>query len=324
MKPSRTILAAGAIIAVCGLPQPGWASGTVAGTLIQNTVTATFTTPTGVVTLRSNTNTVKVDQLIGVAVTPLVTAPIPVGNSAAVLSFQVTNTGNGTDSFNLGGMTAVAGNAFTATLQALAIDTNGNAIYDPGIDTVVANGAASPMLAPDGSYRVFVVVAAPLGVTDAQTAQVRLNASSVVGTGTPGTLLIGKGAGGVDAVVGLSGGTANALEGLVASLANVTLTKSALIVDPSGGANPITGAIVTYIIVAHTAGSGTADGLVVADTYPAGTTYVPGTLTLNGIALSDAADSDMGTATSTGIAVALGNVASGSPDRTITFQVKIN
>ena len=324
MKRSDHILGAGAILVALSLAQPVRAAGTLAGTLIQNTVTATFSSGSNVITMHSNTNTVKVDQLIGVAATALLTTPVPIGASSATLSFQVTNTGNGADSFDLGGVTAVAGNAFATTLQTVAVDTNGNGIYDPGVDTVIANGAASPSLAPDATIRVFLIVAAPSGVTDSQTSQVRLTATSVTGSGAPGTLLAGKGVGGVDAVVGLSGGTANALEALIASVANVTLTKSAAIVDPNGGANPVSGAVVTYSIVAHTTGSGTANSLVVTDPYPTGTTYQPGTLTLNGNTLTDVADGDAGTASSTGIAVQLGNVAGGSADKTITFQVKIN
>ena len=60
---------------------------------------------------------------------------------------------------------------------------------------------------------------------------------------------------------------------MIASLATVTLTKSATISDPYGGANPVPGAIVTYAIVAHVAGTGTATGLAVNDPFPAGTTY---------------------------------------------------
>ena len=56
---------------------------------------------------------------------------------------------------------------------------------------------------------------------------------------------------------------------------------------------------------------------------PAGTTYRPGTLTLEGGALSDAADADAGEFTGTGIAVRLGTVAGGGA-RTVTFQVAID
>jgi uncharacterized repeat protein (TIGR01451 family) len=324
MERFRNLCTAAAVIAGLGSAQPAWASGTPAGTLIRNTAMVSFAIGGTVTTLQSTTNTVKVDQLVGVAVTPLFSTPVAVGGTTTVLAYQVTNTGNGVDSFDLTAAPAVAGNAFNAVLQSVVVDSNGNGIYDPGADAVIANGAASPALAPDATLRVFVIVQPPASASDTQTSHVQLTASSVTGTGTPGTLFAGKGNGGVDAVVGLSGGTANALEALVASLAQVTLTKSAAIADPYGGANPVAGAVVTYSIVAHTTGSGTASGLVITDAFPAGTTYRAGTVTLNGVALTDAADGDAATVSSTGIAVSLGNVAGGSADKTVTFQVKIN
>jgi uncharacterized repeat protein (TIGR01451 family) len=241
-----------------------------------------------------------------------------------VLIYQVTNTGNGADSFDLTGAPNVSGNAFNATLQTVAIDTNGNGVYDPGVDTIITNGAASQSLAPDATIKVFLLAASPTAAADTQTSQVRLTATSVTGAGTPGTLFAGKGVAGVDAVVGASGGTANALASLIASLASVVLTKSAIVSDPYGGTNPVPGAVVTYTIVAHVTGSGTAASLTVTDAFPTGTTYQASSLTLGGAVLTDAADSDAGTASTTGITVALGNVTGGSTDKTIAFKVKIN
>ncbi len=317
-------MAAGAVTAGLVGGHSAQAAGTLAGTLIQNTANATFSSGTSTSTIQSNTVTVKVDQVIGVAVTALTSTPVTIGTAPAVLTYQVTNTGNGADSFDLTGAPNVSGNAFNATLQTVVIDTNGNGVYDPGVDTVITNGAASQSLAPDATIKVFLLAASPTSATDTQTSQVRLTAASVTGTGTPGTLLAGKGVSGVDAVVGASGGTANALAGLIASLAGVTLTKSAIVSDPYGGTNPVPGALVTYTIVAHVTGSGTAGSLTITDAFPTGTTYQAGSLTLAGSALTDAADADAGTATATGITVSLGSVAGGSTDKTVAFKVKIN
>lgn len=324
MKHIRNLLAAGAATAGFVGGHSAYAAGTLAGTVIQNTANATYSSGSSTSTIQSNTVTVKVDQLIGVAVTALTSTPVTIGTAPAVLIYQVTNTGNGADSFDLTGAPNVSGNTFNATLQTVAIDTNGNGVYDPGVDTVITNGAASQTLAPDATIRVFLLAASPTTATDTQTSQVRLTATSVIGTGTPGTLFAGKGTGGVDAVVGASGGTANALANLIASMASVTLTKSAVVADLYGGTNPVPGALVTYTIVAHVTGSGTAGSLTITDSFPAGTTYQASSLTLGGTALTDTADSDAGTASATGITVALGSVAGGSADKTIAFKVKIN
>ena len=89
-----------------------------------------------------------------------------------------------------------------------------------------------------------------------------------------------------------------------------------------GSANPTHGATVTYTIAARFAGDGQARGATVSDPIPDGTAYVPGSLRLDGTALSDAADADAGTADAAGITVALGTVAAPAL-RTISFQVTI-
>lgn len=324
MKHTRILLASGSIGLTCMFAQSAYAAGTVAGTLIQNTATATYSSGTTNTSIQSNTVTVKVDELVNVAVTSLTTTPVPAGAAAAVLTYQVTNTGNGSQAFNLTANPGVSGNVFNTTTQSVAIDTNGNGVYDPGVDTIITNGAAGPAIAPDGSIKVFVLSNVPTTATDAQTSQVQLTAASTTGIGPAGTLLAGKGTGGVDAVIGASTGTASALATVIASLANITLTKSAVIADPFGGTMPVPGATVTYSLLLHTAGSGTANAVHITDTYPTGTTYQAGTLTLNGAVLTDAADTDAGTASATGIDVSLGSVAGGSADKTVTFKVKIN
>lgn len=325
MRNAKTLLAASSLaLPITLLADPAHATGVAAGTLIQNTATATYNTGTATGNVSSNTVSVKVDQLLDVAVAGLNSSPVTATSAAAVLTYSVTNTGNGTDSFNLVADPNVSGNAFNGVVQGVYIDSNNNGQYDQGTDTLVASGSPTTPIAEDGSLKVFVVVSLPAGATDAQASQVKLTATSTIGSGNPGTVFAGKGQGGSDAVVGSSRATQTALDSLIASLATVSLTKTASILDQFAGSSPVPGATVTYSIVAHVTGSGTAEGVHVADVIPANTTYEAGTLTLNGSALSDAVDGDSGTASASGIDVALGNVAGGSADKTVTFKVKIN
>lgn len=324
MKHARNALAAGSIVFALALSNhSAYAAGVDAGTLIANTATATYTSGASSGTVTSNTVTVKVDELLDVAVAGLASTPVLVGSGTAVLPFNVTNTGNGPEAFNLSVNNAVAGNQFNPTVQSIVIDSNGNGTYEPGIDTVLTAGTPTPAINPDQPLKVFVVVQLPAGATDGQTAQLSLTAQSVTGLGAPGTVFAGQGAGGGDAVVGASGGQGSASDPLVASAATVTLVKSATIVDPFGGSKPVPGATVTYSIVATVAGTGTADALHILDTYPTGTTYQAGTLKLDGSSLTDASGDDVGTASATGVDVSLGTVAGGST-KTVTFNVKIN
>ena len=90
---------------------------------------------------------------------------------------------------------------------------------------------------------------------------------------------------------------------------------------PDGSAMLVRGTIITYTLVARFDGSGTARAIQVADPIPSGTRYIPGSLTLDDILLSDAVDTDAGAFDGSSIAVALGDVRAAT--RTIRFKVRI-
>jgi len=251
----RALCIAGCALASLSISDAAHAAGVLAGTLIENTATATYKSGAATASVTSNKVTVKVDELLDVAVTTLSTAPAVAGSGPAVLVYSVTNSGNGPEAFDLAADPQVAGNAFDGTITQLALDTNDNGIYEAGIDTVLGAGAATPALAPDRSIKVFVLVTAPAGATDAQTSQVRLTALAATGTGTPGNSFSGQGEGGGDAVVGLTSASANSLASLIASLAAVTLTKTAAITDQFNTAKPVPGATVNQAILVQDAQS---------------------------------------------------------------------
>ena len=299
------------------------AAGVTAGTLIQNTASATYTSGADSLTVTSNTVSLRVDELLDVAVTSLDAAAQTLGSGSTVLTYKVTNTGNGSEAFRITANPTVSGNGFDAAIQTIAIDTNGNGVYDAGVDQVVTNGGNSAAVAPDGTITVFVVTTLPAGVANDATSQLRLTAAASTGTGTPGAAFSGQGGGGGAAVVGSSSGQDDALGSLIARTSAVSLTKSFTILDPIGGSQPVPGAIVTFSIRADVGGSGQVSSLRVTDPIPAGTTYVPGSLTLEAAPLTDAADADAGTASAAGIDVNLGTQNGGS-SRTVTFKTKIN
>jgi uncharacterized repeat protein (TIGR01451 family) len=89
---------------------------------------------------------------------------------------------------------------------------------------------------------------------------------------------------------------------------------------------PVPGATITYQIAISATGSGTAQGATFTDAVPSNTTYVAGSLQLNGNALSDAADTDAGrfVVAPAGVAVTLGDLTSASGSQTIQFAVTID
>ena len=320
--PFRLALAPLAIAAAL-ITTPAHAGGVKAGTLIENTASATYDGGAGPVTIPSNTITVKVDELLDVTVTSRDSGPVSAAPGSAVLTFELTNTGNGPEAYTLSATPAVAGNDFDTTVNGIAVDTNGNGVYDPGVDQMLTGPATTAAIAADASLTVFVLVTIPGGVADGDQSDVSLLAEAVTGTGAPGTAFAGQGAGGGNAIVGSTGANATATGSLSVGITDVDLIKSATVRDPFGGTGIVPGATITYAIRAEVRGSGSVSDLVVTDAAPADTTYVAGSLKLDGATLTDAADADAGRSGTSGISVDLGTVSGGS-SRTVTFQVTID
>lgn len=300
-----------------------FADGVGAGTLIENTATATYDAGDGPVTIPSNTVTVRVDELLDVAVTSLNSGPVAATSGTAVLTFEVTNTGNGPEAFLLTANPAVAGNDFDTTVDAIAVDSNGNGVYDPGVDQILTGPATTQILDADENITVFVIVSVPGGAVDGEGSDVDLLAEAVTGTGTPGAVFPGQGVDGGDAIVGVNGADDNAIGSILIGITSVDLIKTASVSDPFGGTSAVPGSVVTYTITANVSGSGSVADLVVTDAFPAGTTYGAGSLALDAAGLTDASDADAGEATASGISVNLGTVAGGT-SHSVTFEVTID
>ncbi len=297
---------------------------TRAGTTISNTASATFDTGGGSTTINSNRVDLLVDELLDVTVDSSNPADVPTtpGATGQVLTFSVTNTGNGVENFVLSTIANAGGDNYDPVVTQIYID-NGDGVFDPGTDTLYTPGANDPQLDPDESVTIFVVATTPGGVVDGNRGIVSLVAAAVTGTGAPGTSFAGQGEGGGDAVVGSTGADGADAGAFIVSAATVTLVKSAVVTNPLGTADPIPGATITYTIVATVAGSGSVSGLAITDNIPADTSYVTGSITLGGVAQSDAVDADAGDYNGTRINVALGTVAGGQT-RTVTFRTTID
>ena len=319
--PSPSIIALAAFLA---LPTQASAAGTRAGTTISNTASASFDNGAGTQTIDSNRVDLRVDELLDVTVASGNPGNVPTtpGATNQLLTFLVTNTGNGSEAFVLSTIANAGGDNYDPVVTQLYID-NGDGVFDPATDTLYTPGANDPVLNPDAGVTVFVLSTTPGAVNDGDRGIVSLVAAARTGTGAPGTSFAGQGEGGGDAVVGSTGADGQDSGTFAVSSAAVTLVKSATIADPFGGSEPVPGAVITYTIVATVAGSGSVNGLAINDNIPADTSYVANSMTLGGSSLSDAADGDAGSFSGTAIAVALGTVGGGQT-RTVTFRTTIN
>lgn len=300
-------------------PIPALSAGTPAGTSIVNIASATYTDDNDTVqTITSNDVTIRVEEVIDVALSSVGASPHAVvpGNPEYRLTFRITNTGNGPERFSLLASTALGGDQFDPSLSRIVLDTDGDGLYDPLVDRVYSPGN-EPVLAPDATADVFVFVGLPSPVGNGDQGLVGLRALTLSGTGTPGTLFAGAGDGGSNAVLGNTAGSASTEATLLVAAGLPTLVKSQDLDTPA----PARGSIVTYTISADLSDSG-ATNPAISDPIPEGTSYVPGSLALDGAPLSDAADGDAGSFTGTEIEVAL--QAGGSGPQVVTFQVEVN
>lgn len=304
---------------------PAWADGTAAGSKINNSATATYSLPGGGSgSVGSNIVSLTVDELLDVSVASRDGGDIAVfpGATGQVLTFIVTNNGNGSEAFALSARNALSGDDFDPSAFAIYLDSNGDGAYNPGIDQAYVAGSSDPVLAADAAISVFVISSIPAGAIDGTRAGIDLVATAVTGSGAPGTSFAGKGDGGGNAVVGATRGDGQDDGFYAVFAATVAFVKSATVSDTFGGSSAVPGSTIEYTLIATVSGSGSLDNLAIADAIPSGSAYKPGSIKLEGESLTDLADADAGEFSGSGIAVRLGNVPAGQA-RTVTFQVTI-
>jgi uncharacterized repeat protein (TIGR01451 family) len=315
--------------AYCGAwPAAVHALGTAAGTSIANVATVDYSLGGTAASATSNTTTVAVAEIVNVAIAlQSATVSVASGASNEALLFLVTNTGNSTETFTLEGDSVLVGDDFDPTPAApfVYFDSDGSGDLSPA-DVPYVAGANDPVLAADASVAVILVNDIPSALADGERGRSELAATAATGTGAPGTVFAGQGVGGVDAVIGTSGGSAALFGEYLVGDIQISAVKSQSVLDPFGGDRPVPGAAITYQIVVTATGTGTALGAALTDAIPAATTYVGGSLTLNGAPLTDAADGDAGSFTSApaSVGVSLGDLTASTGPQTIVFRVTID
>lgn len=294
---------------------------TAAATVIVNIAGAQIANEQGPATIASNPAAIRIDELLDIA---LATEAASAGTSPTgpvATAFTLTNRGNGSEAFVLAGVITGTG----TSINAFAIDSDGNGVYDAGTDTPIANQGTTPALAAGASLSLFVLVGGESGdFSDLLT----ITARALTGSGVPGAAFNGAGDQGCDAIVGLTTAAATLTLPLRSQgpgrVADPSLIKSQSVQVLGGGSQAVAGSIITYTIDASFTGPALAARI--SDPLPLGTDYVPGSLHLDGVALSDAADGDAGSFDGAEIRVALGDVLGdvlAPANRRLQFQVII-
>ncbi len=308
-----------------------FAEGTIAGTDIANTARIEYSVGVNSVTTSSNTAVVTVAEIIDVDVV-LQSGQVPVGpgETNQGLVFTITNTGNGTETFTLIADSTLPGDDFDPVLLSpnpIFFDTDGSGDFSAA-DVAYIPGTNDPELSPDEHITVVVLNDIPAsGLVDTQTGSTRLHVEAGTGVGVAGTIFVGAGDGGVDAMAGATEGDGEDTGEYMIKTIDLNVSKSAGISDPFGNALPVPGAEITYRIEVSVTGTGVASGVVMTDVIPAHTTYVPGTIELNGTQLTDAPDADVGefnAGTDPAVAVQIGDISEAGGPQVVEFKVVIN
>jgi hypothetical protein len=307
---NRFLTAAAVAIGCALFAAPALADPTLAGTQIANTAGLTFLDGTNSRHILSNTVTLGVDVLLDVTIVAEQPTVRPASDGVTPVAFLLTNSGNADETFAL-----VAGiDPAAVQITGIATDTDGDGVYST-TDAILTN--ASVALAPGAQRRMFVLVRK---TADGQQATVSLTAASTTGSGDAGTVFAGAGVGGVDAIVGHTGARATAHALISTQAPGPQLEKSQSVRASDGSDRAGHGSIVTYRLDAHFPGATSAVEL--RDAIPAGTSFVPGSITLDGKPLTDGADGDQASFDGTAVRISIGDVATASV-RTVTFQTKI-
>lgn len=283
---------------------------TPAGTMIVNAATLTYRVESGTQTSPSNVVTIRVAELLDIRLIREGDAPLPRDGRAAAIAFTLANPGNGMETF---AVTAMLPGLDGAPM--LAIDSDGDGVYDPARDAPITNGT-TPVLAAGTTLRLFAII--PTGTTPGGALVVTARAST--GSGAAGTRFVGLGDDGVDAVVGMTGASASVSVPLDPASADPVLVKRHTVLGSDGSTRASRGALLTYTLEARFPSAVTA--AVIGDVIPDGTVFVPGSVRLDGLALTDAVDADAGSFDGRAVAVALGDVPA-SATRSVQFQTRI-
>jgi len=295
-SPSRgAVLLAVVFLTAALAGSPAYPQGTSAGTVIQNTSSLDYNNSGGQAqpTVTSNAASVTVSQVASTQVAPTSGASNGQASQIIYYAVTVTNKGNGADTFAL---TAASASSPAWSVAIYKDDGAGGGIANDGIHQAGENTVASTTgsIAAEATFKCFAAVTVPSAAVNGAVDQTGFTATS-----------------GFDGTKKATGAFSTTVTGAV-----MTLTKS---VDKSLAAP---GDAVRYTITYSNTGDASATSVIIRDTIPAAVNYTAGSVKVNGVSKTDAADADNVTVASGAITINIGTVAAGASG-TITFDATV-
>jgi len=303
------------VLVLLGLTSFVEAQGTLAKTSIANQANINYIVGGISNSIKSNTDTFIVDRVVDVKVNWQDVAPIKVarGDKNRVLTFRLTNEGNGEDNITLS-YEHNASSDFTPTNINIIRDVNNNGRYDINVDLNVSHVT----LNADENVTLFIIGNIP-------------NDSSV----KPGKHSYEQLFAVSNSTTSVGEDRANELDVVLRRAKDsdegewqvreywLSSQKSAIVHSEDNTLH--TGTHITYKIsvwIGGDADNHTISQVDIKDAIPDGTRYLPGTLKLDGVLLTDNSDGDAGTCDGAVVDVAAGTL-SGNVQKTVTFDVEI-
>lgn len=283
--------------------QRSLAAGTLAGTVISNQAYADYKDANGnsMTRVYSNTVTTTVSQVAGLSLVPATATDAAGNNTTVMFLVQFFNTGNGDDSYDF---TYQVTSGWTPTSVTFYYDTNNSHTYEAGVDTIinpVGGKYTTGNAEPDDDYDVLMFVTVPAGAADASNSVIKITGTSKF----DGTVT--------------NFGTYNTV--VAASVITAVKTHS------PNSLYQLPGSIVTYTINLTNSGTVAGTNVVISDPIPANLTYVPGSITLNGVAKTDANDGDeanFNVTTANAVTINVGTINPSGGIAQVSFQVRPN
>lgn len=189
MKNRRTFMSTSAIARllivlaiVCALSAQSVAQ-TPGGTTISNQASATYSDGTNSYSTVSNTVTVTVSNVSGLAITPDAGSnpTVVAGQTSVLFNFTVTNTGNFADQVHFVPGSAHLSGTASATITRTFIDLDNSGTINAGDTDITGATADSASIAQNGSIHVLVEVSVGASASAGQTVQVVLGDTATGG-----------------------------------------------------------------------------------------------------------------------------------------------
>ncbi len=285
-----------------------FAGGTPAGTVISNVAQLNYTMNAVTHTVVSNTITDIVDQILEPVIVCNESDAVGVtsGASNVPLRFVLSNAGNGEDTMQLSAEDN--GTGFGVLNPRVYLD-DGDGYFEPNQDTLVTQIT----LQADENATLFFVSDIPSDYNVTQEAYGIEAKSKIGGSGIPGTSVKH---GVYYAVDGYKGGKDIAFCLYRLNTVQLRLEKRASV----SSKRLYVGSTIHYTIRVSLDGYGTLNDIIVKDKLPQGTSYVPGSLQLDGNSLSDSLVSNGELNVPIG---SMSKTTSLDPTHILTFDVKV-